>query len=161
MERNLKSAFFSKLSCPNAQGHDLKRKILGRCCRSIPGSVPESFVRLPALRYPTSGGVAAAPMCMYKYTQQYNTYKDTAVFLWLVIGGTWQGFLLQYSCVVKPVLLHGCCSKPAWQGVPAGVVAEPCCSQSPSRRALRCGASSPASGCYSSSSSGYTTYFFN
>lgn len=125
--------FFNKLSCPNAQCHDSKRKILGRFCRSIPGSVPESCGCLPPPQYLNSSGVAAAAMCMYKYT--YNTHQYTAVFRWFFIEETWQCFLLQYSCVVKPVLLHWClcCSKSAWQGglqpgsSPEGVIAALCC----------------------------------
>lgn len=56
--------FFNKLSCPNAPGCDLKRKILGCFCRGVPGSVPELR---PPPRYPNSGGVAAAATCVYEY----------------------------------------------------------------------------------------------
>lgn len=166
MERNLRSAFLVSCHAQMLRVRIRKEKILGCFCRSVPGSAPESFVCLLAPRYLNSGGVATAPMCMYKYTYKYSTCKYTGVFLWFVIEETWQRFLLQYSCVVKPVLLHEClcCSKSAWQGglapgpSPEGVIAELGCWPSPSHRALRCRAPSPASRRYSGSSSGYATH---
>ena len=89
-------------------------------CRSIPGSVPESFLCLLAPRLLNGGVVTTTPVCTYQRTYRWSTCGYRAVFLWLA-AETWPHVSLRYSSVVEPVL----CSEPARQhGLETGPVTE-------------------------------------